>query len=273
MDATMLRIMGLSKAFLRAEAGEGGETGGAGGAAGAENGSAQPENTENGAETGAEETGDEGLEPGKSLIGDESGSADGNSTENAENGSAGESTALSDEEWMGKVAFVEDMGKDEKGEAVAVNGDFLKPFVPVLREIGLSPEQASKLVTAYAKIERAQGEEAAKARETAEKEAQSVLLKKRDELRAASKKELGEADLAYANRAMDEIKKGDPVFYRMVQTSLLGVHPGFLKLCAMAGKRLADDGLPNPSGVGGGARKSPGEMLFGDAIKNGYATL
>lgn len=220
--------------------------------------------------------GDEGLDPGASLIGgggDGGKPADGGQKAGEPAPPADPAPVLSDEEYAGKIAFTEDMGKDEKGEAVKVNGEFVKPFVPVLKEFGLSPEQASKLVTLYAKIERAQGEKAREAAEDAEKEAREALLKKRDELRAESKKALGEADLAFANRAMDYIKKDDPVFYKMVQTSLLGVHKGFLQLCAMAGRRIADDGLPNPSGFGGGARKTPGELLFGDAIKAGEAVL
>lgn len=146
----------------------------------------------------------------------------------------------------------------------------LKPFAPVMRELGLNPEQASKLVTAYAKFEMAQGKAAQEAAEKAEAEAQKTLLAKRDELKAQAQKSLSEEDLAYANRAMASLGKEDPVFYKMVQTSLLGVHPCFLKLCAMAGRRTADDSIPHPGGVGGGAQKSPGQILFGEAIKNGF---
>lgn len=180
---------------------------------------------------------------------------------------------MTEDEWLSKVAFTEEIGKDEKGNPLAPNVESLKTFAPILREIGLDPEKASKLVTAYAKIEAEQAKAQAEAAQKAEKEAKAALFAKRDELKAQAKKDMTADDLAYANRAMERLGKEDPVFYKMVQTSLLGVHPCFLKLCAMAGRRVADDTIPHPNGVGGGAQRSRAEILFGAEAKQGLVRL
>lgn len=180
---------------------------------------------------------------------------------------------MTEEEWLAKIAFTEEIGKDDKGNPLAPNAESLKTFAPILREIGLDPEKASKLVTAYAKIEADQAKAQAEEAQKAEKEAKAALLAKRDELKAQAKKDMTADDLAYANRAMERLGKEDPVFYKMVQTSLLGVHPCFLKLCAMAGRRVADDTIPHPNGVGGGAQRSRAEILFGAEAKQGLVRL
>lgn len=223
---------------------------------------------------GDEGEGDEGLPAGESLIGD--GAAKGETPPDGEakpDPKAGEGEAvpeeLSEEDWLAKVSFTEALGKGEKGEPLALNREAVKPFVPVLRELGLDPAGASKLVTAYAKIEAEQTRAREAAAEQERKAAEEALLAKRDELRAQAQKALTEDDLAFANRAMASIGKEDPVFYKMVQTSLLGVHPCFLRLCAMAGRRTADDTIPRPNGVGGGAQRSRAEILFGAEMQRG----
>lgn len=277
----MMALPGFSSDVLMAPE-EGGEPTGAGGGDG---GAPQPGGSEgNPAPDGGNgegNDGDEGLPPEGSLITQpKDGEKQGEPAQNPANGDDGKpkqgepdgknGQELTEEAWLGKIAFTEELGKTEKGEPIAPNVEALKPFAPVMRELGLNPEQASKLVTAYAKFEMAQGKAAQEAAEKAEAEAQKTLLAKRDELKAQAQKSLSEEDLAYANRAMASLGKEDPVFYKMVQTSLLGVHPCFLKLCAMAGRRTADDSIPHPGGVGGGAQKSPGQILFGEAIKNGF---
>lgn len=273
----MLGMLGLAMPMMAEPGNEGGA--GAGGGA--------PEPAPVGNSDTEHPDGDEGLPAEDSLIGNSDtehpaeGVSDteqqGSDTEQPKKeggeGSDTEFSSLSDVDWMGKIALSEEFRKGDGGAEYEINKDFLAPFVPVMREMGLTPEQAGKLVEVYAKLENEDRAKAKTSAEEAEKAAKEALLAKRDELRAESKKTLGDAELAFANRAMDFIKKDDPVFYKMVQTSLLGVHPGFLRLCAMAGRRVADDGLPNPSGVGGGARKTPGEMLFGDAIREGLAKL
>lgn len=232
------------------------------------------------------EGGNEGGAPGETLIGDESkGEAGGDGTLiGDENGldpqkgglnegqsDTGSEKPLDSDAFLASLAFSEDLGKDEKGEALKPNKEFVKPFVPVFQKLGLKPEQAGELVTAYAKIERetlAKAEEAAK---KAQAEADAAWKKQRTELRAQAVKELSQEDLVYANRAMDSLKKDDPTFYKTVQQSVLGVHPAFLKLCAMAGRRVADDSLPKPAGVGGGAQKTRGQILFAEEIRAGNA--
>lgn len=225
--------------------------------------------------------GDEGLPSGGSLIGDGK-PAEGTPSEGTNPAGEGAEpkkeaeptpTEMTEEEWLAKIAFTEEIGKDDKGNPLAPNAESLKTFAPILREIGLDPEKASKLVTAYAKIEAEQAKAQAEEAQKAEKEAKAALIAKRDELKAQAKKDMTADDLAYANRAMERLGKDDPVFYKMVQTSLLGVHPCFLKLCAMAGRRVADDTIPHPNGVGGGAQRSRAEILFGAEAKQGLVRL
>lgn len=217
--------------------------------------------TENQGKSGTEVTENQGSE---TLIGENRGL-------NSPEGDTGSDKPLDSEAFLASLAFTEDLGKDEQGEALKPNKEFLEPFVPVFQKLGLKPEQAGELVTAYAKMERealAKAEEAAK---KAQAEADAAWKKQRTELRAQAVKDLTQEDLAYANRAMDSLKKDDPVFYKSVQQSVLGVHPTFLKLCAMAGRRVADDSLPKPAGVGGGAQKTRGQILFAEEIKAGNA--
>jgi hypothetical protein len=97
----------------------------------------------------------------------------------------------------------------------------------------------------------------------------SKLRAQRDELAKLSKETLTEEDLAYANRAVNQFKTSDPKFYKVIQTSLLGVHPSFLKICANAGRNQADDSLPKTASVGSGAQKSPAEILYARQIAAG----
>lgn len=211
--------------------------------------------------------GAEGADTG-SLIADGQGEGGGEEGEKAAvDGEAGVEKPLSEEEWIEKVSFTEEIGKDAEGKPVVVDKGFLKQFAPVLREVGLGPEQASKLVTVYAKLEKELYEKGEAARKAEEAEFKA----RRDALRAESVKTLSQEDLAFANRAMDTLKKDDPTFYKTVQASVLGVHPSFLKLCAMAGRRVSDDTLPKPAGVGGGAQKTRGQILFADEIRAGNA--
>lgn len=230
--------------------------------------------------------GNEGGAPDETLIGAESqGKSEGEVTEsqgsetligeksdvNSPEGETGSETPLTKDAFLASLAFTEDMGKDENGEALKPNKEFLEPFVPVFQKLGLKPEQAGELVTAYAKIEREALVKAEEAAKKAQAEADAAWKKQRTELRAQAMKDLTQEDLVYANRAMDSLKKDDPTFYKAVQQSVLGVHPAFLKLCAMAGRRVADDSLPKPAGVGGGAQKTRGQILFAEEIRAGNA--
>lgn len=240
------------------------------GAGGNEGGA--PDKTLIGAENQGKSEGEMTKEQGNSsLIGGDEGLNPQNGGLKSPEGDTGSETPLTKDAFLASLAFTEDMGKDEKGEALKPNKEFVEPFVPVFQKLGLKPEQAGELVTAYAKIEReavAKAEEAAK---KAQAEAEEAWKKQRTELRAQAVKELSQEDLVYANRAMDSLKKDDPVFYKTVQQSVLGVHPAFLKLCAMAGRRVADDSLPKPAGVGGGAQKTRGQILFAEEIRAGNA--
>lgn len=231
-----------------------------------------PDETLIGAENQGKSEGETTKEQGNSsLIGGDEGLNPQNGELSEGQSDTGSETPLTKDAFLASLAFSEDLGKDEKGEALKPNKEFLEPFVPVFQKLGLKPEQAGELVTAYAKIERdalAKAEEAAK---KAQAEADAAWKKQRTELRAQAVKELSQEDLVYANRAMDSLKKDDPTFYKAVQQSVLGVHPAFLKLCAMAGRRVADDSLPKPAGVGGGAQKTRGQILFAEEIRAGNA--
>jgi hypothetical protein len=221
--------------------------------------------------------GDDSLEGG-SLVGGGEGNEgtpptnDGNQppANNGDGGTEGnQPPELNDEQWLEAIKFTEEIGKDADGKELLVNKEAVKQFMPALRKIGLTPEQASELATHYAKLER---DNLAKMQEAIKKENDECLSKlraQRDELAKLSKETLTEEDLAYANRAVNQFKTSDPKFYKVIQTSLLGVHPSFLKICANAGRNQADDSLPKTASVGSGAQKSPAEILYARQIAAG----
>lgn len=221
-------------------------------------------------DNGGGDDGDEGLEPDGSLLGGDDGGKGGDNA-SVDPPKDDTPTEMSDDEYVAAIKLTEDLGKNEDGSELTLNADVMKELTPALRAAGLNTEQASALATAYYKIEQAQLKQFKEKSDAAKAEYQASIKAKRLELREQSEKALNAEDLTYAKRAIDRFKTTDPVFYKQVHTSLLSDHPSFLKLCAEAGRRIADDGLPNPNGVGGGAQaKTRGERLFAAQIAAGH---
>lgn len=154
---------------------------------------------------------------------------------------------VTDEDYAKALAPVK---KVYAGEFVA---EELAAMVPAFKEAGLTPEQASKLASVYA----ARVEQQAKAEQAAYADEVKALTE-----RVA--KEIPKEDLVLARRAIDKICAGDPVLYQTILNGVLGSHPEFIKLAAMAGRNMTGDSIPGATGGGGVPdTRSEAEILYG----------
>lgn len=158
---------------------------------------------------------------------------------------------VTDEDYAKALAPVKDV---YAGEFVA---EEMAAMVPAFKEAGLTPEQASKLASVYA----ARVEQQAKAEQAAYADEVKALTE-----RVA--KEIPKEDLVLARRAIDKICAGDPVLYQTILNGVLGSHPEFIKLAAMAGRNMTGDSIPGATGGGGMPdTRSDAEILFGGGDK------
>jgi len=146
-----------------------------------------------------------------------------------------------------------------EGSAEAVEDTvFTRGMAAALKESGIAPEKAAALTRQYAKLSREHMAQIEKS------QAQDVLSTKA-ELRKIAVATLSKEDIGFANSALSELCKdgAGKSFYKTVQETFLGVHPTFLRICAMAGRSLRGDSLPAPGGGSGGTAPSAGDVLFG----------
>lgn len=152
--------------------------------------------------------------------------------------------ALADEkEGTGKAP--EAYGKFSLPEGFEYDEKLAERFGGVAKDIGLSQEQAQKLVDHY--IELTQNSIAAHA---AQIESQSEEWRKS----AETDKEYGGADfeknMAFAKAALDDF--GSPGLLKCLTDSKLGNHPELIRFCWKVGKALSDDHQPDDT---------PGKMV------------
>lgn len=141
----------------------------------------------------------------------------------------------------------------QAGEGVELDGEALKDFEPVARELNLSNEQAQKLVDAYPKILAGVQQRQADAwQKTTEQWAADVK----------ADKEVGgdrlTENLSAAQRALDQF--GTPALKEYLNTTGLGNHPDLVKVFIRVGKSMSEDGMVTGKENG---QRSAADVLYG----------
>lgn len=145
-----------------------------------------------------------------------------------------------------KYEFTAGEGQELDKEAVAA-------FEPIARELGLSNEQAQKIVDVYGSTimpQIAKQQEAAWQKQVTEW-AETVK----------ADKELGSVEsIGNAQKAMDQF--GTPELKQYLNDSGLGNHPELFRIFSRIGKAMSEDGF-----VGGSSEnaRSTADVLFGDS--------
>lgn len=141
-----------------------------------------------------------------------------------------------------KYEFTPPEGQELDANALAV-------FEPIAKELGLSQEQAQKLVDIYPQIQQQQAE------------AWSKQVSDWGE-QVKSDKEIGgdkfNASVGAAQRALDQF--GNPELREYLNASGLGNHPALVRFCAKVGKAMAEDTFVVPNQ---GGQRSAADILYG----------
>ncbi|HEC0985744.1 peptidase [Klebsiella pneumoniae] len=141
----------------------------------------------------------------------------------------------------------------QAGEGVELDGEALKDFEPVARELNLTNEQAQKLVDAYPKILAGVQQRQAEAWQ-AQTEQWAADVK--------ADKEIGgdklTANLGVAQRALDTF--GTPALKEYLNGTGLGNHPELVKAFVKVGKAMSEDGVVTGKESG---QRSAAEVLYG----------
>lgn len=143
----------------------------------------------------------------------------------------------------------------EKYEFVAPEGqeldaNALSVFEPIAKELGLTQEQAQKLVDIYPQIQQQQAE------------AWSKQIAEWGEQVKADKEIGGDkfnASVGLAQRALDQF--GNPELREYLNASGLGNHPALVRFCAKVGKSMAEDSFVVPNQ---GGQRSAADILYGN---------
>ncbi len=134
-------------------------------------------------------------------------------------------------------------------EGQELDANALAVFEPIAKELGLSQEQAQKLVDIYPQIQQQQAE--AWSKQVADWGEQ-----------VKADKEIGgdkfNASVGAAQRALDQF--GNPELREYLNASGLGNHPALVRFCAKVGKAMAEDTFVVPSQ---GGQRSAADILYG----------
>lgn len=138
-------------------------------------------------------------------------------------------------------------------DGVEMDGEALKDFEPVARELNLTNGQAQKLVDAWPKIL------------AGVQQRQAEAWQKQTEEWAAdvkADKEIGgdklTANISAAQRAIDQF--GTDELKEYLNGTGLGNHPELVKFCVKVGKSLSEDSMVTS---GNGGQRSAAEVLYG----------
>ncbi|MCR0998664.1 peptidase [Serratia rubidaea] len=135
-------------------------------------------------------------------------------------------------------------------EGQELDANALSVFEPIAKELGLSQEQAQKLVDIYPQLQQQQAE--AWSKQVADWGEQ-----------VKADKEIGgdnfNASVGAAQRALDQF--GNPELREYLEASGLGNHPALVRFCAKVGKSMAEDSIVMPNN---GGQLSAAEVLFGN---------
>ncbi|HGO4162715.1 TPA: peptidase [Serratia marcescens] len=141
-----------------------------------------------------------------------------------------------------KYEFTPPEGQELDANALAV-------FEPIAKELGLSQEQAQKLVDIYPQIQQQQAE--AWSKQVADWGEQ-----------VKADKEIGgdkfNASVGAAQRALDQF--GNTELREYLNASGLGNHPALVRFCAKVGKAMAEDSFVVPNQ---GGQRSAADILYG----------
>jgi hypothetical protein len=135
-------------------------------------------------------------------------------------------------------------------EGQELDANALSVFEPIAKELGLTQEQAQKLVDIYPQIQQQQAEVWSK-----------QVADWGEQVKAD--KEIGgdkfEASVGLAQRALDQF--GNPELREYLQASGLGNHPALVRFCAKVGKSMAEDSFVVPNQ---GGQRSTADILYGN---------
>ncbi|QDL30761.1 peptidase [Serratia liquefaciens] len=135
-------------------------------------------------------------------------------------------------------------------EGQELDANALSVFEPIAKELGLTQEQAQKLVDIYPQIQQQQAE--AWSKQVADWGEQ-----------VKADKEIGgdkfNASVGLAQRALDQF--GNPELREYLQASGLGNHPALVRFCAKVGKSMAEDSFVVPNQ---GGQRSAADILYGN---------
>ena len=135
-------------------------------------------------------------------------------------------------------------------EGQELDANALSVFEPIAKELGLTQEQAQKLVDIYPQIQQQQAE--AWSKQVAEWGEQ-----------VKADKEIGgdkfNASVGLAQRALDQF--GNPELREYLNASGLGNHPALVRFCAKVGKSMAEDSFVVPNQ---GGQRSAADILYGN---------
>jgi len=135
-------------------------------------------------------------------------------------------------------------------EGQALDANALAVFEPIAKELGLTQEQAQKLVDIYPQIQQQQAE------------AWSKQIADWGEQVKADKEIGGDkfnASVGLAQRALDQF--GNPELREYLNESGLGNHPALVRFCAKVGKSIAEDSFVVPNQ---GGQRSAADILYGN---------
>ncbi|HGE8494718.1 TPA: peptidase [Serratia marcescens] len=142
-----------------------------------------------------------------------------------------------------KYEFAAPEGQELDANALAV-------FEPIAKELGLTQEQAQKLVDIYPQIQQQQAE------------AWSKQIADWGEQVKADKEIGGDkfnASVGLAQRALDQF--GNSELREYLNASGLGNHPALVRFCAKVGKSMAEDSFVVPNQ---GGQRSAADILYGN---------
>ncbi|WP_442801396.1 peptidase [Serratia rubidaea] len=135
-------------------------------------------------------------------------------------------------------------------EGQELDANALSVFEPIAKELGLSQEQAQKLVDIYPQLQQQQAD--AWSKQVADWGEQ-----------VKADKEIGgdnfNASVGAAQRALDQF--GNPELREYLEASGLGNHPALVRFCAKVGKSMAEDTIVMPKN---GGQRSAADILYGE---------
>ncbi len=139
-------------------------------------------------------------------------------------------------------------------EGVEMNAAALEAFAPMAKDMGLSQEQAQKLVTMDA-------ERQVQANQAFQQEVQDTI----DEWRETTKTDatIGGVNLD-KSRAHTRVflnKFASPALLELLDTTGLGNHLEFIRLCDAAGAAMGEDGV-SPGGLNTPAPKTTAQLFY-----------